>query len=373
MMQSKVYYERAMEFALSKTDEKLEEFQTSFLGGASENYNYIKTPCTGWEEGFWTGMLMLAYEYTGDEKYYAVFNKLNAVMSNRAESRIAVDHHDMGFLYSLSSVADYKVTQGKHSKEIGILAADLLVRRYQPKGGFIQSWGEIGDLDNYALIIDSLNNTPLLFWAAEVTENEKYSDIARRHVITALCNVIRDDGTTYHKFHFNPETGAPLYGKTAQGYADDSCWARGQAWGILGAALNYSYMKDEFLYTYYLKMLEAFEQRLPADYVPYWDMIFGDGSGEPRDTSAAVIAACGILEMNRFFPDERQLLLAEKMVSSITENYLSNKLSQPSNVIVTDGMRFNKIDPTPRALPYGDYYYMEFLMRMLKPEWKMYW
>lgn len=373
MTLTKKYLKEAMDFAISKVDEKLEEFKTSFLSDQSRGYNYIKSPCVTWVDGFWPGMVMLAYEYTGDKKYYEAFKSLNAVMSHRIEHKIAVDHHDLGFLYSPCAVADYKVTGNERSKKMGIAAADVLISRYKPAGEFIQAWGALDDPDNYALIIDCLINLPILLWATEVTGNAKYREIAEKHMLTALHNVVREDNTTFHKYHFDPKTGAPAFGKTAQGYSDDSCWARGQSWGILGAALNYSYTKNAELAEYYTRLLDCFISRLPSDHIPYWDMIFTDGSGEPRDTSAAMITACGIMEMNKYLPNEEYIDIAEKMFVSATENYTSKKLGTSSNVLLTDGMVSRPAGHVPEALPYGDYYYMEYIMRNLNPDWKMYW
>lgn len=139
----------------------------------------------------------------------------------------------MGFLYTLSCVAAYKLTGNETGKEAALMAADKLISRFQIKGEFIQAWGELGAKDNYRLIIDCLLNLPLLYWATEVSGDEKYAQIADKHTKTSLNNLIRGDNSTYHTFFFDPESGVPVKGVTHQGYKDGSAWARGQAWGII--------------------------------------------------------------------------------------------------------------------------------------------
>ena len=215
----------------------------------------------------------------------------------RITNKIEVDHHDMGFLYSPSCVAAYKLTGNGIAKQAAILAADQLISRFQPKGGFIQAWGKKGEKGNYRYIIDCLLNLPLLYWASETTGDAKYSEIANTHIRTCLKNSFRDDFSTYHTFFMNQDTGEPDHGATCQGYKDDSYWARGQAWAIYGIALAFKYVNTTEYLTLFDNVSAFFLNRLPKDFVPYWDLVFADGSNEPRDSSSAAIAACGFLQM----------------------------------------------------------------------------
>ena len=129
---------------------------------------------TEWTNGFWTGILWLCYELTNDPKYRNLAEKNVESFLNRIEKNIEVEHHDLGFLYSISCVSAYKLTGSEKGKRAALLAADKLISRYQEKGEFIQAWGELGAKDNYRLIVDCLLNIPLLYWATEVTQDEKY-------------------------------------------------------------------------------------------------------------------------------------------------------------------------------------------------------
>ena len=182
-----------------------------------------------------------------------------------------------------------------------IRAADVLLARYQEKGGFIQAWGKPGDPGEYRLIIDSLLNLPLLYRASELTGDPVYRECAQQHYKNVIGNIVREDYSTYHTFYFDPETGKPN-GATRQGFSDQSCWARGQAWAVLGMPLHARISgegMDEEERTLYENVTAYFEDHLSSDRMPYWDLIFTDGSDQPRDSSALAAAACGMLEYGK--------------------------------------------------------------------------
>ena len=77
-----------------------------------------------WTCGFWPGEIWLAYERTGEELFKTSALKLVDSFAWRIEHKIAVDHHDMGFLYSPSCVAAYKLTGFAKAKAAALAAAD---------------------------------------------------------------------------------------------------------------------------------------------------------------------------------------------------------------------------------------------------------
>ena len=294
--------EAALDFGESQILNDLPQFTDKFQKAYSENGFYEPIDNNYWTTGFWTGEVWLAYEYALAKKKDADAEKLRHTgmvhvdsFYERITKKIEVDHHDMGFLYSPSCVAAYKLTGDKKAREAAILAADQLLTRYHPVGEFLQAWGPMDGADNYRLIIDCLLNLPLLYWASEETGDEKYRTIAEKHIHTAVANVIREDYSTWHTFFFDPETGAPDHGATCQGYRDGSAWARGQAWGIYGMALAYRYTGRTEYIEIFKKVTEYFLEHLPKDLVPFWDLEFTDGDDQPRDSSSASIAVCGML------------------------------------------------------------------------------
>ena len=355
----------------------MEYFGTRFPSSATRNQTYGVIDNIEWTDGFWTGLLWLCYEYTGDDAFKNLALKNVDSFLNRVEKRIELDHHDLGFLYSLSCVAGYKLTGSAEGRKAGLLAADKLMERFQEKGGFIQAWGELGARDNYRLIIDCLLNIPLLHWAFLETGNPVYRNAAVRHYEAACNNVIRDDASAYHTFYFDPGTGEPLKGVTRQGYSDDSAWARGQAWGIYGIPLNYRYVKDDSAFNLFKGMTNYFLNRLPEDEECYWDLIFTDGSNQSRDSSAAAIGVCGIHEMLKYLPEVESDKNTYRhamhcILRSLMERYTAPEI-KPGNPVLLHGVySWHSGKGVDEGNIWGDYYYMEALMRFYK-DWNLYW
>ena len=378
--------EQAMQFAVEQVMRNLPEFTEAFPGPNSFGNFYKPGENVEWTTGFWTGEIWLAYENAKTEEEKRRLKNAGKIQVasflNRIQQRIDVDHHDMGFLYSLSCVAAYKLTGMEMAKQAALAAADNLLSRYQPKGEFLQAWGEMGAPDNYRFIIDCLLNLPLLYWAYEETKIDGYREIAEKHIHTALANVIREDNSTWHTFFMNPETGEPDHGATCQGYRDGSAWARGQAWGVYGTAVGYRYTKREEYIAYFRRVTGYFLEHLPEDLCPYWDLEFVTGDEYPRDSSSAVIAACGMLEMSKYMNAEEGAYyksIALKILKQMVDKY-GVKSPKESNGQLLCGT-YSKKSPyntcteagVNECVIWGDYFYMEALYRVLKPEWESYW
>ncbi len=374
----KEWLKKAISKVLRKIDIMMERFGERFPFSASTNGKYELIDNIEWTTGFWTGLLHLAYEYTADEKYC----KLADIHVISFKERIArkgkdVQHHDLGFLYTLSCVASYKLTGNETAKQAALDAAAFLATRYLPKAGIIQAWGDLNDPEQQGrMIIDCNLNLPLLYWAAEVGGDGTYKDMAYRHVKCAQKHIVRSDASTFHTFYMDTESGAPKFGKTHQGKSDDSCWARGQAWGVYGFMLSYNYTKDASLLETVRRLAHYFLNRLPADLIPYWDLSIGEGSPEPRDSSSAAIVACGLLEFLKYVPlSDPDRNLYERAVFSLVKNmdelYVSTDEAE-------DGILAHSTYALPQNLgidefcSWGDYYYFEALMR-LHTVWQPYW
>lgn len=375
--------DNALNTAAELVRENVDEFFDCFPTANSENNFYGKSYNTDWTEGFWTGEVWLAYERSGDEKLKEAALAQVRSFLKRIEEKVNVDHHDMGFLYSPSCVAAYKLTGSEDAKTAALKAADKLMTRFHDKGQFFQAWGAMGDADNYRLIIDCLMNMPLLFWASEVTGDLSYRDRAERHIRTAMKYIVRADNSTYHTYFFDPLTGEGVKGVTNQGNRDGSAWARGQAWGIYGSALAYERLGDERYAGIFRRVTDYFLEHLPTDLVPYWDFDFDTGSKEPRDSSAAVIAVCGMLEMSKNLPknEAEYYTGAAKRILKAAADMCAVKSSAQSNGLLLHGTYARKT-PTnschnggvDECNTWGDYFYMEALTRLVSGgKWKMYW
>lgn len=380
--------EGAMGIALEQIERNLEEFTYRFKRAFSTNGFYDATGNENWTTGFWTGQIWLAWEQavkSGKTELAERLKKAGEIQIDsflkRIDEKDGVDHHDMGFLYSPSCVAGYKLIGSEKGKEAAIKAADQLITRFHPVGEFIQAWGPMDQPENYRFIIDCLLNLPLLYWASEETGDPKYRDIAEKHIHTAIANVIREDYSTWHTFFMNMETGEPDHGATCQGYRDGSAWARGQAWGVYGTAMAYRYTKRKEYIEDFKHVTGYFLEHLPSDLVPYWDLEFGEGSNEPRDSSSASIAACGMLEMAEYMdPEDAKYYteIARKIMKSVVDNYAVKSLDESNGLVLHS--TYSKKSPyntcTPEGVDecniWGDYFYMEALTR-LDGKWEPYW
>ncbi len=367
----------AIDLAMEQLHVNMEYFKEEFPTPATFDNIYPKMDNTEWTNGFWTGELWLGYEYTNEEAMKQLAQANDRSFLDRVKRRIELDHHDLGFLYTPSCMAEYKLLHTPEAKEASILAADKLIERYQEVGGFIQAWGELGKPEHYRLIIDCLLNIQLLFWASEQTGDPKYAQMATQHFYTSANNVIRDDASAFHTFYFDPKTGEPVKGVTRQGYSDDSAWARGQAWGIYGIPLTYRFVKDEDCFGLFKGMTNYFLNRLPKDHVSYWDLIFGDGSGHSRDSSATATAVCGIHEMLKHLPEVDSDKLTYKyamhaMLRSLIDNY-ANREIKPGRPLLLHGVySWHSGKGVDEGNIWGDYYYLEALIRFYK-DWELYW
>lgn len=330
-----------------------------------------------WLEGFWPGQLWLTYEVTGDEEIRKIADKYVEDFYKRVEENHHIDwHHDTGFLYTPSCVAGYMLTGSEKAKKAALMAAYSLSRRFRYKGNFIQSMSTEIDDKNYKFIVDTMMNLPLLFWAAKETGDDTYKEKAMKHLNTTIKYAMREDGTTFHHVLMNNETGDMVRGMTWQGAGDNSCWSRGQAWVVYGLALAYGHTKDEGLIPYFCKATDYFIAHLPKDDVPYWDFIYTDGDDEPRDTSAAAIAICGILEMAKHIPADKYgmdvyIRKAADMLHSLITKYATTVESGDEGLVL-HGTYAKPQGMSDTATQFGDYYYLEALVRTTR-DWVSYW
>lgn len=371
----------ALRVAANLVQENCGTFSAKFPSSNSFNQFYLESENIEWTTGFWTGQIWLAYEYMKSPVLLQAGKNQIASFLKRIHEKMDVNHHDMGFLYSPSCVAAYQLFGDEMAKEAALLAADQLLGRFCEKGQFFQAWGEMGIKENYRLIIDCLLNMPLLFWATEISGNQEYAKKARAHIRTAMEHVIRPDYSTYHTYFFDPETGAGVKGVTFQGNRNGSAWARGQAWGIYGVALSYRYMPEPEYADLFHKVCGYFLEHLPDNLIPYWDFDFDDGSDEPRDSSAAAISACGMLEMAKYLPKEESeyyIKTAKRLLEALWK-HCAVKDKAESNGLLLHGTyaRGTHMNPcTDRGVDecntWGDYYYLEGLIRLSFP-WNSYW
>jgi unsaturated chondroitin disaccharide hydrolase len=374
---SRARIDHAIAAALAAVGRNLDHFGVQFPMPSSTGGIYPAMDNTEWTNGFWTGMLWLSYELSGQQRFRQAADIHVAGFDLRQRERIATNHHDLGFLYSLSCVAGYKLTGSEQAGNAALGAARLLLERYHANAGIIQAWGDLNDpAQRGRMIIDCNLNLPLLYWASGVSGDTRFRDAANRHIEQAARHIVRADGSTYHTFFFDAGSGQPREGKTHQGYSDDSCWARGQAWGIAGFPLAVRHNGDTRLLELSKVLANYYLNRLPPDGVCYWDLIFTDGP-EERDSSAAAVAACGLLELASRLPLLDPLRAeyeraAAGMVMTLSEQYFNHGGAAGAGLLRHAVYHKPNRIGVDESCIWGDYFYLEALTRLTRI-WEPYW
>lgn len=318
-----------------------------------------------WCAGFWPGVLWYDYEISRDERLKAEAEKYTGSLEYLSASP-AFDH-DLGFLMFCSYGNAYRLTGNERYKQIVLATADTLATLYNPAVGTILSWPRnVEMLGGHNTIMDNMINLEMLFWAAKNGGDKKLYDIAVRHAEVTMKHHFRRDGTCYHVAVYNPESGKFIKGMTHQGYADNSTWARGQAWAIYGYTMVYRETNDKKFLNFAKKVTEAYLRRLPADYVPYWDFDDPAIPHTSRDASAAAVVASALLELQQYVDAKtaaRYRELASNMLASLASDRYRSGSKRPSFLDHSTGHRpaGSEID---YSIIYADYYYLEALLRL---------
>jgi unsaturated chondroitin disaccharide hydrolase len=274
--------------------------------------------------------------------------------------------HDVGFMFLTSFANGERLTQNPSYTPILLTAATSLASRYNPTVGAIKSWD--GPPSTFKVIIDNMMNIELLFWGARHGGSQSWYDMAVSHAKKTAANHVRPDGSTYHLVNYNPQNGTVTSRQTVQGYADSSTWSRGQAWAIYGFSIAYRESHDpEFLLTA-RKTADYFIAHLPPDHVPYWDFQAPGIPNEPRDTSAAAIAASGMLELAKLetdpiFAAKYQTAAKDILSSLMSPLYLSD--GSTTQAILLHGTQNKNNGNFDTGLTFGDYYFLDALKKAL--------
>lgn len=378
--------QKALDIAIKKLRDKAPEFKDGFPRGSSgSDYRYKLGPNSIWTHGLHTGEYILAYEATGDKFFLDIAKHQLKSYEQRMIEDEDLETHDVGFVFSPSCVAYFKITGDEYARDLALKAADILYdRTYTEKGGFILRGAEAKtSADEEAewacrTMMDTMMNAPLFFWKGQYTGDEKFTNAALSQCETTDKCLIRPDGSSYHHFKFELGTFEPMYGVTFQGNRDESTWSRGHSWGISGYPIAYNYCPRDYMVPLHRDISYYFLNNLPEDFIPYWDFDFISGD-EPRDTSAGVIAVCGMLEAARLMPfteDEKKIYVtaANKILDNIIDKFTTETGEEYDGLLtgVTPARTMAQFS-VETCGQYGDYFYLEALLRLLKPDWKRYW
>ena len=321
-----------------------------------------------WVAGFFPGVLWMLYENSADEE----LRRYAEMFTGRVEpAKRLTNTHDLGFMLLCSFGQGYRLTGNRHYLDVIGQGTQSLLTRWNERLGVIKSW-DGNERWQYPVIIDNMMNLEMLCFMTRQTADRRYERIAEKHAQTTMKNHFRDDYSTFHVVSYDTISGLPHAKNTAQGYADGSSWARGQAWGLYG----YTMMYRETLNPVYLQQARHIGQflmnhpRLPADKVPYWDY---DAPGAAdghclRDASAAAIMASALIELSQLDASDmapRWLALAEAQLRTLSSaDYLAREGEQGGFILKHSVGHLSAKAEVDVPLTYADYYYVEALMRM---------
>ena len=314
-----------------------------------------------WTSGFFAGCLWQMYGRTANNSYRTWAADWTAGM---AGERNDTGTHDVGFKILCSFGTGFRIAGDPSYPSIIRQGAQSLSTRFNSVVGCTQSWD---GRYHFPVIIDNMMNLEILFWAARNGGDPAWYDMAVSHALKTRQNHVRANGSTYHVVDYDSTTGAILFRGTHQGYSNSSTWARGQAWGLHGFTIAFRETDDtRFLDTARL-LADYFINNLPADKVPYWDFNAPNIPNEPKDTSAGAIAASGLYELATLDPDPVRRTRYRDAANAILASLCSPAYLAEGST--SDGILLHGVGHKPNnteidvSLIYGDYYFIEALMR----------
>lgn len=329
--------------------------------------NASETSNSGWWcSGFYPGGLLLIYEQTGNE---AMYEEAQRMLKLLEKEQYNTGTHDLGFMMYCSFGNAERLNPSKSYEKVLINSARSLASRFNPTVGCIKSWDR--GPNDYTVIIDNMMNLELLFWATAATGDSTYYNIAVKHADTTMRNHFREDFSSYHVLEYDKNTGDVLKKHTAQGYADSSSWARGQAWGLYGYTMVYRETKDKRYLDFAQNIADYMlnHPNMPADMIPYWDFNAPDIPEALRDASAGAVMASALLELylyvdgehsrKYFEAAERALMTLSSPEYRVSDGTNGGFLLKHS---VGHRMANSEVDV---PLTYADYYFLEAMKRYL--------
>ena len=328
----------------------------------------VYVPTDDWVSGFFAGTLWYMYELTGDEMWAGHARKHTEILDS---IQYLTWHHDVGFMIYDSYGNGLRLKNIPEYKDVCVTTAKSLSTRFRPGAGIIQSWNVDRGWQSERgwkcpVIIDNMMNLELLFKATEFIGDSTYAKIAISHADKTMENHFRPDYSCYHVVDYDPETGEVLHRCTAQGYADESAWARGQAWALYGYTTAYRFTG----YDRYLRQAENVagfifnDPNMPEDLVPYWDFDAPDIPDTYRDVSSAAIIASALYELGYLTGNTSYFEKADRIIASLsTPAYRAAQGTNGGFILMHSVGSIPHGSSIDVPLNYADYYFLEALIR----------
>ncbi len=318
---------------------------------------------TWWTNSFWAGILWQMYHATDEKKYADNAIELEKRLDKALEDYQHLDH-DLGFMWLHTAVAHFRLLKDEDARKKGLHAAAILASRFQPAGNYFRAWNTPGES---VAIVDCLMNLPLLYWGSETGNNAAWKQLAMAHADMALETILRPDGSSNHIVKFDQETGEILEKPGGQGYGEGSSWTRGLAWAIYGMSLSYRHTGKEAYLDAAKRTAHYFIANAALD--DYDVVIDFRAPAEPvyYDNTAAVCAACGLLELSEHVGEYEKRLYVEpalRLLHKVTGRFCNWKVEE-DGITTAGSARYHKADDREVPIIYGDYFLLEAVLRIL--------
>jgi rhamnogalacturonyl hydrolase YesR len=329
--------------------------------------NLATTSAGDWVSGFVPGSLWYLYQYSNNPQILEYAGNYTARVESQKYNK---GTHDLGFMLYCSFGNGYRLTGDTAYRSIMLTGAESLASRFNPVIGCIKSWDFNGDTWQFPVIIDNMMNLEFLFWASRESGDSKYRDICISHADKTIANHFRSDYSSYHVVSYDTITGQAEKKNTHQGYADESAWARGQAWGLYGFVVMYRETHDA-KYLGQAKNIAGFilnHPNLPADKIPYWDFNAPDIPDAKRDASAGAIICSALIELSGYVDEalsKSYLQTAETQIRTLSSpEYFAEKGTNANFILKHSVGNLPGNSEIDVPLTYADYYYIEALLRL---------
>ncbi len=324
-----------------------------------------KDDVSWWTNGFWPGMMWLMYDATKNEEYRKTAEDAEKLLDGALRDYSGL-HHDVGFMWHISSGANYRLTGNRESYVRNMYAANVLASRFNLEGGYIRAWNgdsEVGNRVKGYAIIDCMMNIPLLYWASREIDDDRYKAIAMAHADKTIKHHVRPDGSVNHIVNYDPKTGEVVETLGGQGYGVGSSWSRGQSWGVYGFTLSYIHTGQVRYLDTAKKIANYFIAACCSDYLPRCDF---RSPQKPvlYDATAGLIAACGLIELSRVVGEyEKNMYFdaAQRLIKAIVDKFAD--WSDDSDAIITHcSENYNANEHL--TLVYADFFLAEALNKL---------
>lgn len=328
--------------------------------------NYLETSGPDWwTSGFYPGTLWLLYEETKDSSLLKEAKRVQSILvKQQTNDKLA----DLGAIMYNSFGTAMKIDPQISYQKALLASAKTLLKRYNAKVKAIRSWDTRQNDKEFVVVIDHLMNLELLFWATHATGDSSYYKVACNEAETIWKNHVRPDYSTCQVVTFETKTGKVKQKRNAQGYSDESCWSRGQAWALYGFTTLYRETKNP-TYLGYAEHIAQFildNPNLPRDKVPYWDFNSPEIPNTYRDASAAAIMSAALLELSGYSIKNSKTYFktGEEMLETLASPEYTALLGANGGFVLMHGAGYIPVmAEVDVPLPYADYYYIQALKR----------